>query len=158
MAGIHHFKSFSIVTDGVDIKVDMSRIGDNINNAQFALDSAIMTSMVPFMPFQTGSFINETKAQSAAVAGTGVVVAAVPPMGRMLYEGKVMVDSQTGKGPMKISTGPNEFTFRYRKGAKLVPSSRPLSYSNGRTDHWFDKAKEKDLKNWVNVVKKETGK
>ena len=40
------------------------------------------------MPMQTGQFINVTKAMSAAVAGTGKVVAAAPPMGCFLYEGK----------------------------------------------------------------------
>ncbi len=59
------------------------------------------------MPMQTGQFINVTKAMSAAVAGTGKVVAAAPPMGRFLYEGRTMVDEKTGspwarKGARKV--------------------------------------------------------
>ena len=47
---IHHFKGFSVIEDGVDIRVDMDRLEDNFNRAQYALDSAIMTSMELLMP------------------------------------------------------------------------------------------------------------
>lgn len=141
---IHHFKDFSIVVDGVDIKVDMSRLEGNFNRAQFTLDSAIMTSMVPFMPMLTGQFINETKAASAAIAGSGQVVAGVAPTGRFLYEGNVMVGEKSRSAWAK-------------KGEKKVSTGKSLTYSNGRTSQWFDKAKSKDCDKWVELVKKEVG-
>lgn len=140
----HHFSGFSVVTDGVEIKVDMSRLENNFNEAQFALDSAIMTSMEPFMPHQTGTFINVTKAMSASVAGTGQVMAAAPPMGRFLYEGKVMVGEKSRSAWAK-------------KGERKVTTGKRLTYSNGRTDHWFDKAKAKDMGSWNDVVKEKVG-
>lgn len=141
---IHHFENFSIITDVVDIKVDMSRIEDNFNKAQYDLDSAIMTSMEPFMPMQSGQFISVTKEMSAAVAGTGQVVAAAPPSGRFLYEGQAMVGVKSRSAWAK-------------KGEKKETTGKTLTYARGRTSKWFDKAKAKDGDNWVRLVKKTAG-
>lgn len=144
------------------LELDLSRFEKQFQDAQFALDSMVMTSMQPYMPHQTGTFINVTKAQSAALAGSGTVVAGAAPMGRFLYEGKKMVDSKTGKGPMKIPVDPGgEFVWRYRKGAKLKATNQPLNYDSSHnpnvTDHWFDAAKAKDGDNWVKVAKSIAG-
>lgn len=129
----------------IELDVDLSRFEKQYGKAQYALDSMIMTSMQPYMPHQTGTFINVTKAMSAAIAGSGTVVAAAPPMGRFLYEGKVMVDEQTGS-PWA------------RPGAKKVVTDRDLKYSNPKaTPHWFDTAKENHGDSWVRAVKKIAG-
>ena len=83
-------KSFSTVKGNVHITLDMSRFKRQFQRAQYQLDGAVMESMVPFMPMITGSFINTTRAASAAVQGSGVVYAAYGPQGRFLYEGKGM--------------------------------------------------------------------
>lgn len=129
----------------IELDVDLSRFEKQYGKAQYALDSMIMTSMQPYMPHRTGTFINVTKAMSAAIAGSGTVVAAAPPMGRFLYEGKVMVDEQTGS-PWA------------RPGAKKVVTDRDLKYSNPKaTPHWFDTAKENHGDSWVRAVKKIAG-
>lgn len=144
----HHFENFSVITDAVDIKVDMSVLDDRFNKAQFALDSAIMTSMIPFMPHRDGSFINRTKAESAAIAGSGEVIAGAAPFGRFLYEGKTMVDEKTGS------------TWA-RKGAKKVLVSQytgktnakeNLTFSKGAQSHWLEPAVKKDGDSWVKTV------
>lgn len=141
---IHHFENFSVVTDSVSIEVNMKRLEDNFNRAQFALDSSIMTSMVPFMPLCYGSFIAVTKGMSAAVAGTGKVVAAAPPYGRFLYEGKVMIGEKS-RSPWA------------KKGEKKVVTGRNLTYSGGGQSHWFDAAKAADGDDWVKLVKEIAG-
>ena len=60
-------KSFSTVKGNVHITLDMSRFKRQFQRAQYQLDGAVMESMVPFMPMITGSFINTTRAASAAV-------------------------------------------------------------------------------------------
>ena len=70
----------------IDMIIDMSRFEEQFSRAQFELDSMVMTDMVPYMPMESGMFIQITRAMSAAVAGTGKVVAAAPPMGRFLYK------------------------------------------------------------------------
>ena len=151
------FRNFSFNSENVRIEINLSRFSKQFGLSQFALDSAIMTSMVPFMPMQSGTFINTTRSMSAALAGTGTVVAAAPPMGRFLYEGKVMVDEATGS------------TYA-RRGARKVLVSQYRGHTNARedisyssaahpdvTDHWFDAAKKKDLKSWLRVAKKAAG-
>lgn len=129
----------------IELDVDLSRFEKQYGKAQYALDSMIMTSMQPYMPHRTGTFINVTKAMSAAIAGSGNVIAAAPPFGRFLYEGKVMVDTNTGS-PWA------------RPGAKKVVTDRDLKYSNPKaTPHWFDTAKENHGDSWVRAVKKIAG-
>lgn len=151
-------------TDGtlsIDANIDLGRIERNIEKAQYFLDSQVMTDMVPYMPMQTGNFIQRTRAMSAAIAGSGKVVAAAPPMGRYLYMGKVMVDSETGKGPMRIEVSPGEYIFRFRKGAKLVATDRDLKFSKAANPkaqkQWFDAAKRDHGKEWIKEVKKIAG-
>lgn len=142
----------------INMYIDLHRFEKQFSNAQYKLDSMVMASMVPFMPMQTGTFINVTRAMSAAIAGSGKVVAAAPPFGRFLYYGKVMVDSETGKGPMKIPDGLNGYEFRFREGAKLKPTTRNLKYSRADArPEWFEVAKERDGDNWVAVTKKIAG-
>lgn len=138
-----HYPKFTIVRGDIKVNLDLSKLGKRVDNAQFALDSQVMTDMVPFMPMNTGNFIQLTRARSAALAGTGSVCAAAPPFGRFLYEGKVMVDELTGS-PWA------------RKGAKKITTERPLKYSNpATTPEWFETAKKKHLKDWVELVEDE---
>lgn len=158
---IHKLKGIKLKSSSkncdIQMEVDFGRIEDNLNRAQYLLDSAVMNSMIRFMPKQTGTFINATLEKSQSLAGSGKVVAAAPPMGRFLYEGVKMVDSVTGKGPIPIEISPKEVIYRFRKGAKLEPSTERLKYSThanpDATDHWFDAAKAADGEDWVEMVK-----
>lgn len=136
-----------------DLVLDLTRFGPQIFKAQYELDSMVMTDMVPLMPMQTGTFINVTKAMSAAYAGTGKVVAAAPPMGRFLYEGKTMVDEKTGspwarRGSRKVLVS----QYSGKTNAK-----ENLTYANGRQSHWFETAKERHGAEWIAHVKKTAG-
>lgn len=135
-----------------DMVLDLTRFGPQISKAQFELDSMVMSDMIPLMPMQTGQFINVTKAMSATYAGTGKVVAAAPPMGRFLYEGKTMVDEKTGspwarKGARKV------LVSQYGGKTNAQPN---LTYTRGQS-HWFEEAKERKSKKWIAHVKKTAG-
>ncbi len=144
-----HFKDFSVEKMNVKIKLDMSGLDEAIQRAQYALDGAIMHSMIPFMPKVSENFIERTVAKSASVQGTGIVYAGVGPEGRYLYKGKVMVDAKTGKGPMNIPG----VGLRYKLGAKLKATERELNFNKlANPDvqkEWFLPAKKKDLKSWI---------
>lgn len=136
---------YNVSKPDIEMRINLSRFEKQFEEAQYALDSMVMEDMVPYMPHQTGTFINVTRAMSAALAGSGKVVAAAPPMGRFLYEGKVMVDPVTGS-PWA------------RAGAKKIVTERDLKYGNPKaTPHWFDTAKEKHGKSWIREVKKIAG-
>lgn len=145
MGKMKHFRGFSIQKGDIQIKVNFDRFSHQYQEAQYELDTAVMKSMVPFMPHETGTQINKALAESAALAGTGKVLAAAPPKGRFLYEGKVMVDPETNS-PWA------------RKGAKKVVTDKDLQFGNPKaTPHWFDTAKKKDGKDWVKQTKKTAG-
>lgn len=154
---IHHFKEISVVSGDIKLNIKMDRFSEQYNKAQFALDSAVMTSMIPFMPMRDGTFINLTRAESASLAGSGEVCAGAPPQGRYLYEGKTMVDIETGspwarKGAKKVLV--SQYTGQTNAKENLVfsKSAHPRAQ-----DHWFDAAKEKDLKSWVKATKRIAG-
>lgn len=136
---------YKVSNPDIEMRINLSRFEKQFEDAQYALDSMVMESMKPYMPEQTGIFKNVTSAMSAALAGSGKVVAAAPPMGRFLYEGKVMVDPVTGS-PWA------------RAGAKKIVTERDLKYGNPKaTPHWYDTAKEKHGKTWIREVKKIAG-
>lgn len=140
-----HFPGFSLVDGDITIDVSLNRFEKQFQDAQYYLDGEIMNDMVPYMPHRDGIFVNLTRMRSAALQGTGKVIAGAPPQGRFLYEGKVMVDPVTGS-PWA------------RKGAKKVVTEQPLTYSNPKaTPRWFDTAKEKHGKSWIKGVKKIAG-
>ena len=132
----------------LDMRLDLSRFDKQLAKAQYALDSMVMTSMVPYMPMDTGTFINVTRGMSAAIAGSGKVVAAAPPMGQFLYEGKVMVGERTRSA----------FAA---KGERKEVIEKPLNYSRHAhpnvTDHWFDTAKKNHGDVWIKKTKKLAG-
>lgn len=137
--------------------IDLSRFEKQFEKAQYQLDSMVMSDMVPFMPMQTGTFINVTRARSAAIAGIGKVVAAAPPYGRFLYRGKTMVDEATGS------------TWA-RKGAKKVLVSQYTGKTNAKEDldfsksanpnavpEWFEEAKKRNRLQWLTKTKRMAG-
>ena len=132
----------------IELDVDLSRFERQYQKAQYDLDNMVMTSMIPYMPMRTGTFVNVTKALSAAIAGSGYVYAAAPPFGRFLYEGKVMVDEKTGS-PWA------------RPGAKKIVTNKDLIYDKSAhpnvTDHWFDTAKKNHGEEWVKKTKATAG-
>lgn len=148
--------SVTIVSDeNIDVKTNLidslKGMVKNTPKAQYWLDGQIMNDCVPLMPMVTGAFIAQTRQVSAALQGTGKVCVAAGVQGRYLYEGKVMVDAQTGKGAAPIITNTGELIFRFREGAKLMPTARPLTYTNpNAVPHWFDEAKSRHLKEWQN--------
>lgn len=149
-------------TENITVKTGlMDNLSDmlkNVPKAQYWLDGQVMNDCVPLMPINTGAFIAQTRQVSAALQGTGKVCVAAGVQGRYLYEGKVMVDAQTGRGAMPITTNTGELIFRHRLGAKLMPTSRPLTYTNpNAVPHWFDEAKNRHLDEWkkgaLNVIR-----
>lgn len=139
------------------LEIDLSRFEAQFQQAQYELDSMIMSDMVPFMPMQTGTFINLTRARSAAIAGSGEVIAAAPPYGRFLYYGKTMVDEATGSAYA-------------RKGAKKVLVSQYAGKTNAKEDlefskaahpnvvpEWFEEAKKRNRLEWLAKNKKTAG-
>lgn len=156
-AKIRHFKAFSIVDGDMHVKVAYDRFEEQYRRAQYELDGDVMNSMTPYMPMITGSFVNATRAASAAVQGTGQVYAAYGPQGRFLYEGKGMVDEQTGspwaaRGRKKVLVSQFSGKTKAKEFLQYTKQAHPQAQS-----HWFDVAKEADGAKWIDKVKQIAG-
>lgn len=153
MSKMQHFKNVSYVNPNFRVELSLDRFSKQFADAQQWLGDRVLEDCKPFMPHLTGSLQDHSQTENG-----GKRVVFPGPHSRYLYGGKVMVDSVTGKGPCKISTGPNEYIFRFRAGADLVPTERPLKYSSPQAKpKWFEEAKEKNLEYWLNGVKKRGG-
>lgn len=141
----------------IELDVDLTRFNKQYGRAQFLLDSQVMTDMIPFMPMQTGTFINVTRGLSAAIAGSGKVYAAAPPMGRFLYEGKTMVDEATGSTWARASAK----KVLVSKYSGETTAKEKLDYSKAAnpdvTDHWFEAAKKACGEKWITKAKRTAG-
>ena len=137
--------------------LNYERFETQFKNAQYFLDSRVMDDMVSYMPMETGTFINLTRARSQSIAGSGKVYAAAPPYGRFLYKGKTMVDESTGS------------TWA-RKAAKKVLVSQYSGKTNAKEElafsnehhpkvekEWFEAAKRDNRGSWIKLAKKTAG-
>ena len=152
MADLIHFPKISIAKSGIRAEIDLRKYGKRIPTAQWFLGETVLASSRAYMPFQTGILrdSSHTEAKGRRVVFPG-------PAARMLYMGKKMVDSETGKGPRMIPTGPNEYVLRFYKGAKLKATNEALNLRHGNKKaqpQWFEYAKSVDLKAWLRGVKK----
>lgn len=141
----------------IDLDVDLSRYDKQYGKSQYLLDSAVMTSMIPFMPMENGIFIKITRALSAAIAGSGKVFAAAPPIGRFLYEEKTMVDEKTGspwarKAAKKVLVSQYTGKTNAKENLEFSKNKNPKA-----TGHWFEAAKKASGKTWIRNAKRIAG-
>ena len=113
----------------------MSRFKRQFQRAQYQLDGAVMESMVPFMP----------------------MIAAYGPQGRFLYEGKGMVDEQTGspwarRGAKKVLVSQYGGKTRAKERLEYTKQAHPKAQAK-----WFEAAKKADEKAWIRLVKETAG-
>ncbi len=138
---------------GVRVKVDLGSLEQRMHEAQQWLGDRVLEDCRACMPHQTGDLQQRSKTEDG-----GKRVVFPGPYAGYLYRGKVMVDSETGKGPRKIPTGPGEYVLRFKKGAKLVPTDRPLKYSNPQAvPEWFEHAKRLHGQFWIEGVAEKIG-
>lgn len=154
---ITHFKGFSVVDGDIKIKLNLSRFDKQFQRAQYELDGDVMNSMDEFMPKITNVFINTTKKESAALQGTGIVVAGSAPFGRFLYMGKTMVDKVTGSTWSKYAGG-KVLVSQYGGKTKAKEDLQYTKTAHQKAQsHWFDAAKKADGKSWIKQAKKTAG-
>lgn len=109
------------------IKVEMkpvdtilTRLGvDKNGDVQMQVTRIINNRITKYMPFRTGALATKLKHIKSP---TEIEVAA--PYALYMYYGKVMVNSETGKGPAFIPG----VGYRYRKGTVLKATERDLNY------------------------------
>lgn len=127
---------FSVYMDGMDaIKETLAQA---CGKAEHALAVQVEKDTVPFVPALTGSLTERTRVVGNAIIYPG-------PYARFLYNGKVMVDPNTGstyapKGGTKVLTDRN---------LVFTKTMHPQAQS-----HWFEASKAQNLDKWLRVAEK----
>lgn len=142
------FPKITYDSGGIHVKLDLHDLEQRHIKAQQWLGDRVLEDSRACMPLLTGGL-----QQRSHTEDNGRRVVFPGPYARYQYGGKVMVDSVTGKGPRKIPTGPGEYVLRFRKGAKLVPTQRPLTYSSPQAvPEWFEHAKAQNMQFWIKGI------
>lgn len=113
--------------------------------------SIVNKRITRYMPFKSGALATKLKFQ----AGPSEIIV-LGPYARHQYEGKVMVNAKTGKGPAFIPG----VGYRYKKGTVLKATERPLTYDTSKNPdagpQWDKRLVENehaamvaDLKNYI---------
>lgn len=151
MGDMIHLPKISIVNPNVRTEISLQRFAVQFGQAQKWLGFRVLEDCKPHMPLLTGSM-----QQRSYVEPDGSAVVFPGPYARMQYMGVAMVDRETGRGPMMIPQGAGgDYVFRFRKGAKLVATDRPLHYSSPTAEaKWFEVAKDLNGDYWIKEVKR----
>lgn len=139
--------SFKVISNGKSRGI-LDKVWDGLHKkrtlAEVILAEQIMKDTERFVPFQTGSLRARTHLEGHDIVYPG-------PYARFLYYGKRMVDSKTGRGPFYIPG----VGYRYRKGAVLVATDKPLTYHTaGTCSHWIEASKAMNLVKWERVAER----
>ena len=134
---------FDVRTD-----IDPNFLSKACTKAEIILTSQVMKDTMEFLPADHDMVLTRTTRQ----IGNHIVYSGVHA--RYLYYGKVMVDSVTGKGPAKIP----DVGYRFRKGAKLVPTNRDLNMSKAvhpkATAGWIQASITQNEEKWKRVAER----
>lgn len=125
---------FDITVRGFDrLGRMMARASEEAKHA-VAIQAAKDTE--PFVPALTKSLANRTRVEGDTIIYPG-------PYARFLYNGKVMIDPNTGS------------TFA-PYGATKVVTGRDLKYNKAvhskAQDHWFEASKAQNIEKWIRVA------
>lgn len=126
------------------------RLADNTDKAANTVAEQIRADTAKYVPFKNGILEKRTK-----VVGNTIIYPA--PYSRYLYYGKVMVERGTGRGAMRIVDELGNVYIRFHKGAKLMPTDRPLQYTKDPHPlagaYWFERSKADNLDKWIEVAR-----
>lgn len=143
-----------------DIRNEGKKLSDAFKQSGTKAEEIIATQVMKdtekYVPALTGSLSARTHIEGKQIVYPG-------PYARFLYYGKKMVESDTGRGPMRIPikadgqpTG--EYIFRFHKGATLVPTDEDLKFNKSMhpqaTSHWFEVAKAMNLDKWLRIAER----
>lgn len=138
--------------NGYRLELNFGDLGDKLDAAQYALDTAVWNDVKNYMPIDTGNLINQTNALNAVTSKKVYLYAPNLDYGHYQHEGIVYVDPQYGYAAMY-----NEATGQFwsRPGVQKVPSDRKLQYKNPNAEaHWGEAAYINHKEEWVNVVER----
>lgn len=127
--------------------------GKALDRAQDALDAQVWNDVQKYMPMDTGILKTQTNSINAYTRGRVYMYPPNSDYGHYLYEGRTMVDPNTGstyagKGVQKV------YVADY-VGEKATNASEYLTYSQQDAQaHWGEVAYRNHHDEWVKVVQR----
>lgn len=127
---------FTVHTDGMEAIKD--KLAEGCTKAEHTVAMQVRKDTSPYVPALNGDLDQRTRVDRAMVIYPG-------PQSRYLYNGKLMVDPETGssyarKGTTKVLTDKN---LVFKKAMHAQAQS-----------HWFEASKAENLEKWVCVADK----
>lgn len=142
---------------GLIVRVDMrdwgisTKLASAADKAEHVVAVQAAKDTESYVPMLTGTFKNQTQVKGNLIIYKG-------PQARYLWNGKVMVDAITGKGPAHFIDKNGNEVIRFRKGTRLKATDRDLVFT--KTFHpdaqafWFEASKAENLDQWKHVAAK----
>lgn len=133
---------YNKIVGSVEISLDTDRLDRNIKEAQKKLDMQVLSDSNLYIPQQQGSLM-----------GTG----------RIIKDGEISWDTPYAhyqyEGELYLAANGSSWAHKHEQ---KYPTGIPLEQSKKinplATDHWFEKAKEQNLEQWLDTVKRTAGK
>lgn len=126
----------------VGISLNTGRLDSNLREAQKKLNMQIVIDCDPFIPSQQGQLRGSVGYPEGLY---GREIAYDAPHAHFQYEGELYLAANGSSWA--------------KKDEQKFPAGTPLEYhAPGTTDHWFDVAKEQNMNQWIDLVKRTAGK
>lgn len=133
---------FDKTVGSVNIKLNTGKLDSNIREAQKKLNMQIATDCDSLIPFQQGALRGSLRYPDGVYGGE---MAWNTPYAHYQYVGELYL-TEDGR------------TFA-NKNERKFPTGIPLvQHTSGTSDHWFEKAKDQNLNQWIDLVKRTAGK
>lgn len=127
------------------IDIAKAKLPSIARKTEHALAIQIAKDTERFVPMLTGSLKNRTRVVENMIIYPG-------PYARYLYNGKAMVDAETGRGAYHYKNKHNEDVFFFRRGAKLRATERDLVFTTDfhpdAQAHWMEASEAVNREKW----------
>lgn len=126
-------------TGYVDVKISTDRLNHNLSDVQRELDRAVLRDCEPFIPFDTGN-LRQSGARGTAI-GSGEIIW-MEGYAHFMYQGLGMVGVKS-RSAWAHQDEPKEY------------NGKVLNYHTAGTGaKWFETAKGKYLKSWIELIRR----
>lgn len=126
----------------VNVKIDTSRIDQNLKEAQRALTNQVWADCTPLVPFQQGGLRN-----NVSMSINADYIEWNSPYAHYIYSNELYLAANGSSWA--------------KKHEKKYPAGKPLHYhpeGAGTTGQWFEEAKRLHKDEWVKLVQRIAGK